>query len=1696
MKTKGFTLMELLAVIVILGVLALIATPLILNMVTNAREQAFLDSAYGIRDAAEYRYTEAMLSEIVQEKKVYVYPDEANILKVKGEHPDAGQVVVEADGRIALALWSEKVRKCVVKSYEENKVRFDEAITKREDCATSGEKKNQEEELFDGWMKLTLYYPSNATEKMWRLGTEGEVRSDDSLNWEEYTGSITIPLSRVDDVWIKYKVNKEQVVVPPAGRVLVNIETSPNGTLSKKVNVTIHYDKNATTKEYRVGNSDWISYTGNFEVSENVMIEARAIKDDSVYDSDGKKILTRTAVGRDYYYVGNIGVEETSLEAPTITRINPSSDNEVARVRITYPEAASKKVYKINYGVEETYNEEVPITKYGSYVLAYYYDASGKRSKTRGIYINDTSSGGSPSVPEEVVILPPRGKDEPIPVTPTYQIKAPTITITPSSITDKVKVKVDAGASANNVYLKLGTGNYQPYTGEVIVTENMNVSAYYLTYQGERSDTAYGRVSNIKQGNLPYLAIQAEPYPYSSSMGEKSVKVSIQSSDATKVEYSFNGIEYEPYTGEFTVTKNTRVYGRAINTNGVKEAYLDITNIGNLVPPKKKDVLDVSIIAVPDPSVTKTKVDKVTIKINYDSRASKKYYATTKGGELIPYTGEFEITKNTTIYAYAVSENGSGEASKQIDIITSGIAEPVIEASPRTQEASKVKISIVYDQSANMKQYRIGGGSLRDYTGTFEVTENSTIYAYSSNGKGETSSSSYQVRNIVGKNQVLILDKGDYFLLKLNYPEGSKGQEYKFKESGNWNSYKDDGILLVKAQYKDKVISGDKVAVKIETETGEKINFNGDFYILDVPVSQIFENLFLRWDRVTPTSPQIVPNTIEPAKEVGITIFYEKSLVLKQYKVINSKGELLEDWTNYQGVISIQENNVTIVARGKDEADMWSGESRYQVTNIDEQSPVIELTADYENPTRQLGMKIKVTDDVKVNQVKWAKGVKGVSYFKSEGTVISNETIVTITENDYYTFYASDYAGNEQIYTVNINNIDLTPPEIEITVDPVSTIGTSVTVSIDYGKSTTKQYKIGNSTTWVSYTGPFTIDSNTVITNKLGNSDKSLTIYAKGKDSAGNETTETYKLVNLDLDVPTTPVINATAGYPMLTSYGVEYNTMTSITYDTRNDIRNYYSLDGGTTWLEYKGEFKLTTGTIKAKSVKNSTGLEVSSSKTVSLPSDALGVAAYDGNIATAAYGTNKIIKVDSSMEGTKFYIKGGAKQSNLSCIYYIDFLDDQKNVISTIKSPQQTHSTALEGIFQIPAGTRYIMQRGAATEIFLFEITPATEPTFTAENGYMLLHADPTKAIKNPYQMVTINYFSTAVQRLYRIGTTGEWKNYQDRPVQVNQNETIYAKGIDQYGNETRVISSYTANVTDAIGQAAYDGNISSYFTGNSKVMMVDNSMEGKKIYVKGEARQSNSTVRFYLDFLDEQRKVISTVSSASSTHYVPLEGIYTIPAGTKYIMQRAAGNANLFEIMPATEPTFTATNNNYMLLHADSTKAIKSPYQMITINYFPTSVQKLYRLGTTGDWNTYPNQPVKVSQGETIYAKGIDSYGIETRTVSSYTANVTDAIGSEAYDGNIGTASYGNNRYMQVDSGMEGKTAYIKGGASQSNSSMTFYIDFLNEQKGVISSLSVYGWHSVTLEGTYKIPVGTRYIRQRATVNTVYLYEIRPA
>ena len=96
-KNKGFTLVELLAVIVILAIIALIATPIILNVINDAKKQAAKDSAYGYMDAVE-KY---IVSSELEDKSIKDGPysvEELNSMgvSVKGSIPDNGTIKIES----------------------------------------------------------------------------------------------------------------------------------------------------------------------------------------------------------------------------------------------------------------------------------------------------------------------------------------------------------------------------------------------------------------------------------------------------------------------------------------------------------------------------------------------------------------------------------------------------------------------------------------------------------------------------------------------------------------------------------------------------------------------------------------------------------------------------------------------------------------------------------------------------------------------------------------------------------------------------------------------------------------------------------------------------------------------------------------------------------------------------------------------------------------------------------------------------------------------------------------------------------------------------------------------------------------------------------------------------------------------------------------------------------------------------------------------------------------------------------------------------------------------------------------------------------------------------------------------------------------------------------------------------------------
>ena len=95
-KNKGFTLVELLAVIVILALIALIATPIILNVINDAKKQAAKDSAYGYMDSVEkYIVSSELEDKSIQDGTYSVEKLNSMGVSVKGSTPDNGNIEIK-----------------------------------------------------------------------------------------------------------------------------------------------------------------------------------------------------------------------------------------------------------------------------------------------------------------------------------------------------------------------------------------------------------------------------------------------------------------------------------------------------------------------------------------------------------------------------------------------------------------------------------------------------------------------------------------------------------------------------------------------------------------------------------------------------------------------------------------------------------------------------------------------------------------------------------------------------------------------------------------------------------------------------------------------------------------------------------------------------------------------------------------------------------------------------------------------------------------------------------------------------------------------------------------------------------------------------------------------------------------------------------------------------------------------------------------------------------------------------------------------------------------------------------------------------------------------------------------------------------------------------------------------------------------
>ena len=1024
-----------------------------------------------------------------------------------------------------------------------------------------------DDEYWDGYILLNLYYPENSTERMWRLGKEGEIRTGyEDDGWKDYTGPILVKIDDIENIYIKYKLDGEEIIQAPNGRLLVDIQpekfTIDEGKTTK---VKIVFDETSETKEVRINNGQWQTYEESFEVGPNTLIEARASKIENVYDKNGNLIISAKITGTDSVFV--------SQTVPTGGNVSGSTGSNGTDYETSFPDP--------------------------------------------------TRPGHTTPTPDSK---------------PSTYLAGPTINATPTYVTKEavtVTITTEKPEDTRAIYYRINSGEWEKYSEAFSIDYNCTIEAYYITESdGQTSTHTNKRISNIWEGQAPYVRIDAKPDPYIESSTD-SVTISITGRDYNTLEYSLDGIYYEKYTTPFVITTSKTIYARATNAYGTTYDRLVVNNLKAV----KTEKLDVNII-VKKPAKN-IQVDKTTVTISYDAKATTRLYKIGSNGTWHEYNEPFEVSQNTTIYAYAKAENAVGTDTKSIDFLQLGLTDPVIKASPaQPSTASEVNVTIDYDNTATVKQYKIDNGEWQTYNGSFKVRKNCTIYAHSEDTLENKADATYQIQNVVPNPPVLIIKHGMYFLIKLNYPPISnpKTREYKWKKDGTWKLYKESGILLIKPEYKDILLDLEgNVIIKIEDENGNLIEFNGDYYFLDVPVYEISENLYMRWDAQGLSAPTILVNPEnEWAQSVSIGVVYPEVAEKKEYKLIYEDGTTT-GWLTYNGAITIKQNNVIVQARYQNALKTTSAVAQKIIQNVDGGNPGIR----YINVTKttQNSISIEVDGIDEISGIKtYYYSLNGEDYTSSESNTYTFSDLYANSSYKIYV-YVEDNAGNmSSVYSIIGSTNNINPPIVQI--EPgLEEWSQNKKITLSHtDEGIILYYSFDKGKTWIEYKTK--ADSEDEESEEFEEGiivTESTDFIAKAFDGRNERLSESYYIDTVD---STKPVIEEVTVVPRSNRLIVSVKAK-----DNESGVKlYYYSVDGENYEESYENTYTITGLDLEKEytvyvKVKNTVGLE-SEVEEVEIATTELGDFAYFIKPAANKWAYEKEIIVDYPIDEEAGYL------------------------------------------------------------------------------------------------------------------------------------------------------------------------------------------------------------------------------------------------------------------------------------------------------------------------------------------------------------------------------------------------------------------------------------------------------------------------
>ena len=190
------------------------------------------------------------------------------------------------------------------------------------------------------------------------------------------------------------------------------------------------------------------------------------------------------------------------------------------------------------------------------------------------------------------------------------------------------------------------------------------------------------------------------------------------------------------------------------------------------------------------------------------------------------------------------------------------------------------------------------------------------------------------------------------------------------------------------------------------------------------------------------------------------------------------------------------------------------------VQNFDNSPPDIILTPSSTVPTKgDVTITVDASDQGSGVEIrKWAAGQRDPSYFANAGTKLQGASF-TVSENDTYTVYAKDYAGNESVETLKIGNIYKIGSSVRLTLASPNWSNQPMSVQVhvtDNGSGIAEQKWAAGEHDVSYFTGAGTPFGGTSFTV---NENGTYTVYVK--DNAGYEDLASIEVTHLDEEKPT-----------------------------------------------------------------------------------------------------------------------------------------------------------------------------------------------------------------------------------------------------------------------------------------------------------------------------------------------------------------------------------------------------------------------------------------------------------------------------------------------------------------------------------------------------------------------------------------------